>query len=378
MYQYSGMQWLLFFYVYCVFGWCFESTYVSLKKRKFVNRGFLNGPFLPIYGTGAITILFITLPVQKWPVAVYFAGALAATVLEYITGELMEALFKVRYWDYSEQKLNYKGHICLSSSIAWGFLSLFAVYIFQRPLEKFVFAFPEKVLIVFVYVVTIILVIDCTLSFKTAFELRDVLVKLEEAKAEFKRLQRRLEIVEAFLEDEKNQMLEDKRAQFAEEMEMLREKQALAKARLRGHLAPDKLRMLRRNPSAISVKYQKTLEEYRNRVKDLDLEEWKEKFNQLRLESIKEGLTDIKEDMKEGFAEMKEDFAEMKENARENFAEMKENARENFAEMREDVKEGFSEFREDVKEGLAEMKENVKESILEGRASGEKEDDEEK
>lgn len=337
MYHYSGMEWLLFFYIYCLFGWCFESTYVSLKQRKFVNRGFLNGPFLPIYGTGAITVLFVTLPLQMWPVAVYFMGAFAATLLEYITGVWMEAMFKVRYWDYSDQKWNYKGHICLSSTIAWGFLSLCAVYVFQKPLEAFVFRFPEKLLVAFVFVVTIILVIDCTLSFKTAFELRDVLVKLEEAKGEFKRLQRRLEIVEAFLQDERNQLFEDKKEQFVEELEQLRERQALAKEKLRGHLGEDKLRLLRRNPSAVSGKYHKTLEEYRNRVRDLSLEEWKEKFAQLRLESLKEGM-------------------------REEISEIKEGIQEGITEIRNDIKEGITEIREDIREGFAQREENRKEN----------------
>ena len=62
--SYSVLQWLLFFYIYCFIGWCFESAYVSLKKRRFVNRGFLKLPMLPIYGSGAIAILIVTIPVR--------------------------------------------------------------------------------------------------------------------------------------------------------------------------------------------------------------------------------------------------------------------------------------------------------------------------
>ena len=118
MYHYTAIQWLFFFYFYCFFGWCFESTYVSLKSRKLVNRGFCRGPFLPLYGSGAIMMLVVSMPFQDNLVLVYIAGCIGATVLEYVTGVTMEALFKVRYWDYSKNKFNFQGHICLGSSLA--------------------------------------------------------------------------------------------------------------------------------------------------------------------------------------------------------------------------------------------------------------------
>ena len=118
--HYTAIQWLFFFYFYCFFGWVFESTYVSIKSRHFVNRGFMRGPFLPIYGSGAIMMLVVSMPFQDNLILTYLAGCAGATLLELVTGMTMEALFKVRYWDYSNQKFNYKGHICLSSTIAWG------------------------------------------------------------------------------------------------------------------------------------------------------------------------------------------------------------------------------------------------------------------
>ena len=97
MYQYSIIEWLFFFYLYCFCGWIFESTFVSLKSRKFVNRGFMRGPFLPIYGSGAIMMLVVSMPFQDNIFLTYIAGCIGATALELVTGELMEALFKVRY-----------------------------------------------------------------------------------------------------------------------------------------------------------------------------------------------------------------------------------------------------------------------------------------
>ena len=85
LYSYTLSQWVLFFLFYCFVGWCIESTFVSCRKRQLVNRGFLNGPVIPIYGSGAIVILFATLPVRHHPAAVFLLGMLSATVLEYVT-----------------------------------------------------------------------------------------------------------------------------------------------------------------------------------------------------------------------------------------------------------------------------------------------------
>ena len=142
MYHYNLQEWLLFFFIYCFLGWCWESCYVSAKKRQWVNRGFMKGPFLPIYGFGALSVLIATLPVRPFPVLVYVFGMIGATALELVTGICMEKLFHVRYWDYSNQKFNFKGYICLTSSIAWGAFSLAMIYGFHKPIEKLVLSIP--------------------------------------------------------------------------------------------------------------------------------------------------------------------------------------------------------------------------------------------
>ena len=135
MYSYEWYQWLAFFYIYCFFGWIFESAYVSFLKKRFVNRGFLHLPLLPLYGTGAVMMLWVSLPVKDNLFLVYAAGVIAATILEYVTGWGMEKLFKVKYWDYSDQRFQLNGYICLSSSIAWGFLTILLTEVIHRPIE---------------------------------------------------------------------------------------------------------------------------------------------------------------------------------------------------------------------------------------------------
>ncbi len=127
MYSYSFTEWTAFFFVYCFIGWCWEVFYVGITKRKLVNRGFLHMPLLPIYGFGAVIMLHSSLPFQNSIILTFISGMISATLLELITGLLMEKLLKVRYWDYSRQKLNFKGIICLSSSLFWGLLTVLLV-----------------------------------------------------------------------------------------------------------------------------------------------------------------------------------------------------------------------------------------------------------
>lgn len=180
MVAYSIEQWLLFFYIYCFLGWCFESTYVSLCKGHRVNRGFLKAPFLPLYGSGAILMLIIGLIFGENTLWIYLAGVVAATVLELVTGAGMELLYRIKYWDYSNQRFNFKGHICLTSSIAWGFFTLLVIRVIHRPIETFVFGLPRSVVLGSVVVLTVVLVWDFVVSFKAAWDLRSLILKLED------------------------------------------------------------------------------------------------------------------------------------------------------------------------------------------------------
>lgn len=162
----------------------------------------MRGPFLPLYGTGAIMMLVVSMPFQDNVVLTYLAGCVGATLLELVTGITMEALFKVRYWDYSKKKFNYKGHICLSSTIAWGFLTILMTEVVHQEVAKVVLALSHQVLTVITVLITIEIAADFALSFKAALDLRDVLVGLEKAKTEMERIQKRLDVLIAFAGDE--------------------------------------------------------------------------------------------------------------------------------------------------------------------------------
>lgn len=209
MYSYRFMQWIIFFYIYCFLGWCYESAYVSIKGKKVTNRGFMKGPMLPIYGSGAMVVLIATLPVKENMLLVFFMGMAAATLLELITGIVMEALFKVRYWDYSNQPCNFKGHICLGCSLAWGVFSVFIVNVLHKPIEYLIVRVNYDVLCVITFCVTIIAIVDFTCAFKAAIDLRELLIKLTKENEELARLQKRIDVLIAVVDDDKNQIISE-------------------------------------------------------------------------------------------------------------------------------------------------------------------------
>ncbi len=202
MYTYSVIQWLFFFYFYCFVGWCIESVYVSLHKKRWVNRGFMRGPFLPLYGSGGIMMLVVSMPFQQYLPLVFIAGCIGATILEYVTGVTMEALFKVRYWDYSDKKFNFQGHVCLGTSLAWGLLTILMTRVVHKPVERLVLAIPGNILTILTLALTVGIACDFALSFKAAMDLRDVLVMMEKAKGELIHIQKRLDVIIALADSD--------------------------------------------------------------------------------------------------------------------------------------------------------------------------------
>jgi len=226
---YTMVQWICFFFIYGFLGWCYESAYVSIKHKQWVNRGFVRGPLLPLYGSGAILLLFVTIPFRESLLLMFVAGAIGATLLEYITGVAMEALFKVRYWDYSKRKFNFQGHICLAATSLWGVFAIVIAKVVHRPIENLVMGLPETMVEIFVMVVTVVFAADFALSFKAAMDIRDVLIKLEEVQREMERMQKRLDVILAFAEDSREQVVMNTYERLDELTESLEERFARLK-----------------------------------------------------------------------------------------------------------------------------------------------------
>lgn len=293
MFSYSLFQWFALFAIYCFLGWGFESIYVSIEHRKLVNRGFLNGPFLPIYGFGAIIILIFSLPVRNNIVLVFVFGSIGATILEYFTGYVMEQLFHVRYWDYTCQPLNLNGFICLGCSLMWGGLSVVLTKFLHKPIEKFILKTTEDQILIFDIVFLIYFVIDMYLSTKAAFDLRKIIDEQIRNNEKVLRLQKRLDVLIAVIDDDIDQLqnrFSGEKAEFEQLIAETKEKWAnkITEAKeeasnLRQQIEnlPNlfnkvtkkrilhAMNILKRNPAVFSARHKLSKEQIRTIFKDL-------------------------------------------------------------------------------------------------------------
>ena len=119
----------LLFMIYSVIGWCMEVTCKLIQHKRFINRGFLIGPYCPIYGYGAILITILLKKYIYDPWVLFVMAILVCGTLEYLTSFFMENIFKARWWDYSQRKFNLNGRVCLGTIIPFGILGLFIMYV---------------------------------------------------------------------------------------------------------------------------------------------------------------------------------------------------------------------------------------------------------
>lgn len=135
------VTYFLWFMFYSFLGWVWETILCSLTEGHFVYRGFLNGPYCPIYGFGALFDIAILHWISN-PLILFLSGALLASVLEYVTSYLMEYYFHARWWDYSEKRFNLNGRICLEGALVFG---LFAVVLLKGIQPRVALAIDQLV-----------------------------------------------------------------------------------------------------------------------------------------------------------------------------------------------------------------------------------------
>ncbi len=248
---YNIFEWLLFFFIYCFLGWCIESAIVTIDTKTPTNRGFLRGPALPIYGFGAILIIFCTLPVYGNYILEYLVGVVACTVLEYVTGVLMEAIFKTRYWDYTGQFMNFQGRICLRSSLFWGVLTLFVVHVIHEPIAAFVTEkLPLPLTAALASVLSAVMLADLYFSAKAAFMLDKLARALDEINVQ-------MELAKMEARDAIAQKADELSSKVDERVEELRQRREEA---LQG-LGLAMRSLARNNPTARHSRFAKSFEE---------------------------------------------------------------------------------------------------------------------
>jgi uncharacterized membrane protein len=168
------------FFIYAFLGWCTEVVYAGVNQGVFVNRGFLNGPLCPIYGFGVLTVLIILEPLRTNLLLLYAGSVILTSLLELITGFLMEKLFRQRWWDYTHEPFNLGGYICLKFSLLWGLACLLIVDVIHPSIVHLLTFIPEQVSIPILAVFSAVFITDIVVTVATVAKLNQRLQQIDE------------------------------------------------------------------------------------------------------------------------------------------------------------------------------------------------------
>ena len=170
---------LVVFFIYAFIGWCVEVSFVAITRGKVVNRGFLNGPVCPIYGVGMVGILYALEPLKDNAIVLFIGGVVICSVLELFTGWILDKIFRMRWWDYSENRFNIGGYICLEFSIMWGLGSMIMVNMIHPMIYGVVSKIPLMVIYALLVIFAIAFIIDIIVTVKEIVGFKKSLGQLE-------------------------------------------------------------------------------------------------------------------------------------------------------------------------------------------------------
>lgn len=179
-------QLLWIFFIYAFLGWCTEVSYAALVTGKFVNRGFLNGPWCPVYGFGVVIVLACLEPLKGNLFFLFLGSVVLTSALEWLTGFVLEKLFHQRWWDYSDEPFNLGGYICLRFSIAWGFACLFVVKLLHPTIEWLIGLTPHMLGLILLAVLGVALAVDLAATLSSIAKLNRRLALIDELAARIK------------------------------------------------------------------------------------------------------------------------------------------------------------------------------------------------
>lgn len=170
---------LCYFLIYSFLGWCVEVCYAALNTKKFINRGFLNGPYCPIYGAGVITIMYFVYPFKNSLIVLFMFSVILTSLIEFLTGFILEKAFHYRWWDYSKEHFNLGGYICLKFSIIWGLACVFVTEIVHPGVRDIVLWIPKPFGEVILGILYLLMIIDFVVTVKTVLKLNARMEKLQ-------------------------------------------------------------------------------------------------------------------------------------------------------------------------------------------------------
>ena len=180
---------VLVFFIYAFAGWIMETTSISIRNKKFVNRGFLIGPVCPIYGYGVVLVSLLLQKYQNDIIVTFFMSIIICGFLEYFTSYFMEIIFKARWWDYSQRKFNINGRVCLENLVLFGLASCVIIYVTNPFIIKHLKMIPSMVQNVLIGALLAVHLVDNIVSYKITIEISEKVKNIIHNKS---RLYRRL------------------------------------------------------------------------------------------------------------------------------------------------------------------------------------------
>ena len=180
----------LYFIIYSIIGWCCETIYCRILDGKFSDRGFLYGPYCPIYGFGGLIVSTLLSQIKQYPVFLFISSILLTTILEYLTSFIMEKIFNAKWWDYSNMKFNLNGRICLLNSTLFGIMAIFLTYFIQPYIEKLVALIPQNIIPHTINILLIAISVDFAFSLNSIINLKNKLHEFRELATTFKQKQK--------------------------------------------------------------------------------------------------------------------------------------------------------------------------------------------
>lgn len=175
------MQLFLWLMIYSFIGWVYESILCSIKAKKFINRGFLNGPICPVYGFGALIVIIILGNTPDNPLVLFLASMVLTGILEYFTAYLLEHFFHAKWWDYSSRPFNINGRVCLLGALVFGLLSVLLLTYVHPFVLQLLSSFSVTIQLSFTIVCFIILLMDLFVTVKHLLGLNERLEEIQTA-----------------------------------------------------------------------------------------------------------------------------------------------------------------------------------------------------
>ncbi len=164
----------LLFIIYSIIGWILEIIFAFINLKKFVNRGFLIGPYCPIYGAGCLLLTILLSKYAEDTIVLFALSIIICSILEYLTSWIMEKIFKLRWWDYSDMKFNINGRICLETMIPFGIIGVIVVKFINPFLLELISQINPNNLSIIVIILMSLFIIDILISFNVVFNLKNV------------------------------------------------------------------------------------------------------------------------------------------------------------------------------------------------------------